>query len=106
MSTHIIHRQFLDGEVQGTESEAFALQETLLALCRDWLNPALEDVFERLIPPHEHWTIDRLEIEAGSLRPKRLARGLIEVVTQAVERHLREGTPRAGSTFSSGSIQR
>jgi len=94
MSTNIIRRQFLDVEMQGSESEGFALQEKLLDLCRGWLNPAIEDVLERWAPADEHWTIDRLYIDAGSLRREGLERGLVDMVTQALEGYLRE---RAGS---------
>jgi len=86
-STHIIRRQFLDVEFDGDESGALVLQNQLLALCRNELGLALEYVFDRLAPVMDHWTIDRLDIEAGLLQPQDLER-LIETVAQEVKRQL------------------
>lgn len=95
-TTHIIRRQFMDVEFDGSESDALALQNRLLRLCQNELGPALERVFERFVAPDEHWTIDRLDIDAGSMPPGNLER-LIDAVTKAVEQKLRERVPLAAS---------
>ena len=97
---HIIRRQILEVDVAGTESDGLALQRRLPGLCQDSLMPSLEAVLERLVPEDEHWTIDRLDIDAGSLRPEALERGLIDAFTQGVERYLHEHAPRLGSLAS------
>lgn len=113
MSTHIISRELLEVAVQGTESEAFAVQERLMALCQERLNPALGDVFDRWTPADEHWTIDQLDIDAGTFDREGLERGFVEAVTRAIEQFLRERAPhptngRAPSRpiRSAGAIQR
>ena len=98
MRTHIIRRQFLEVVVQGTESEGFALQDRLMRLCQERLNPALEGVLDRWTSADEHWTIDRLDIDAGSFDREGLERGLVEAVTRAIEQNLRERAPCPGST--------
>jgi hypothetical protein len=102
MRTHIIRRQILEVEIEGTESEGFALQGRLMILCQEWLNPALEDVFDRWTSADEHWTIDRLDIDAGSFYREELERGLVEAVTHAIEQHLRERAPHPGLNDVSG----
>jgi hypothetical protein len=103
---HIIRRQILEIDVAGTEADGLALQRRLPGLCQDWLTPALEDVLDRTVPGDEHWTIDRLDIDAGSFRPEDLERGLADAVAQAIEQHLRERAPRAGSTGLSSPAER
>lgn len=91
-STHIIRRQFVDVEFDGSESDALALQNRLLALCQQDLGPALERVFDRIAPAAEHWTIDRLDIDAGSFSRVNLEQ-LIAAVAESVERQMREIAP-------------
>lgn len=88
-STHIIQRQFLDVEFEGSESDALALQNRLLRLCHDDLGPALERLFGQLAPSHEHWIIDRMEIDAGAVVPGNLEH-LVEAVIEELERQLKE----------------
>ena len=98
-STHIIRRQFLDVELAGTESDGLALQNRLPDLCRNWLIPALDRVFERAVPPHEHWSIDRLDIDTGSFRLENLERDLVDALAPAIERQLRQRAAGAGRPF-------
>ena len=90
---HIIRRQFLHVEMYGTESDGLALQHRLPDLCQSWLMPALERMLERVVPPHEHWIIDQMEIDAGMFTLDNLERDLTEAVTQAIEKQLRERAP-------------
>lgn len=87
-STHIICRQFLEVEFDGSESGALALQNRTLALCQDDLRAALERVFDQFARAEEHWTIDRLEIDAGFVSADQLER-LIEAIVGSLERQLR-----------------
>jgi hypothetical protein len=105
-STHVIRSQILKVEVSGTESDGFDLQRRLPELCRDWLMPALERVLERSVPAYEHWTIDRLEVDAGTFSLENLEGDLIEVVTRAMESLLRQRAPPAGAIASASPIQR
>ena len=90
---HIIRRQFLHVEMHGTESDGLALQHRLPDLCQSWLMPALERMLERVVPPHEHWIIDSLDIDVGMITLDNLERDLTEAVTQAIEKQLRERAP-------------
>jgi hypothetical protein len=90
---HIIRRQVLEVEVAGAESDGLALQRRLADLCRDWLAPALEEALERSVPGDQHWIIDRLEVDAGSIALETFERDLVEAVTQAIARQLREAAP-------------
>ena len=94
---HVIRRQVLEIAVSGAESDGLALHRRLPDICQDWLLPSLEAVLERLVPGDEHWTIDRLDIDAGTLRPDAFEKGLVDAVTQEVERFLREHAARMGS---------
>ena len=84
---HIIHRQIVEMAFGGPEAEALAAQGRLARLCHDWLAPALEAALTRVGPADEHWRIDRLEIDIGSLRLDELER-LGVLVGEAVEREL------------------
>ena len=94
---HVIRRQTLEVDVVGTESDGLALQRTLPGLLRASLLPALETVLDRVAPVDEHWTIDRLEIDAGSWEVGALERGLVDAVTQGVGRFFDEHAPPLGS---------
>jgi len=104
--THVIRRQVLQVEFAGSEADAFVLERRLPELCRDWLTPAIERVLERSVPADEHWSIDRLEVDAGTFDPENLERDLIERVTEAIERLLRQRTPPADLRASSSTIVR
>ncbi|MDD5268361.1 MAG: contractile injection system tape measure protein [Methylococcales bacterium] len=94
---HIIRRQYLHVELNGTESEGLALQSRLSGLCQDWLNPVLERALDRCAPPDEYWSIERLDIEAGALNLERLEHDLAESIAQALEKALREQIPSRGN---------
>lgn len=87
---HAIRRQVLDVTVNGTEAEGFALQGKLVALCRDWLTPALDDALARSSPGDEHWSIDRLDIDAGAFTLDSLERDFVDAVRTALESQIRE----------------
>ncbi len=91
--THIIRQHYLHVEVNGTEPDALALQNRLTRLCQDWLLPALERAFDRCVPAHENWSIERLDIDAGILHLERLEQDLAERVGQAIEKSLLTQTP-------------
>ena len=104
--THIIRRQVLEVAVAGTESDGFALQRRLPEMCQHGLMPALDRVLERLVPAHEHWIVDRLEVDAGTLSFENLERDLVEAVIQAITKLLRERAPTGTATGSTGQIDR
>lgn len=90
--THTIRQQHLHIEVNGSETDALALQNRLSGLCQDRLLPALERTLDRYVPITEYWSLDRLDIDVGVLSLERLEQDLAELVTQAVEKKLREQT--------------
>lgn len=88
--THHIQRQYLQVEVEGTESEGFAIQNRLSDLCTQWLNPAIERVMDRVAPADRHLRIERLEVDAGTLSPEHFEQEFVESVARALEILLRE----------------
>lgn len=103
---HVVRKQYLHVDMDGTESDGLALQYLLPELCQDGLMPALERMLERLVPAHEHWTIDSLEIDAGVFSLENIERNLPGAVTEAIEKQLRERAPPAGSVGIANSIHR
>jgi hypothetical protein len=101
----MIRRQVLDVAVNGTEAEGFALQGKLVALCGDWLTSALDEAFARLSPGDEHWSIDRLDIDAGSFTLNSLERDFVGAVRTAVERQMRERSSGLGGTVRRGGLE-
>lgn len=87
---HTIRQQYLHVEVNGTESDALALQNRLSGLCQDWLMPALDRAFDHCVPADENWFIERLEIDAGTLSLDRLEQDLADIVAKAVEKTIQE----------------
>lgn len=103
---HVVRKQYLHVDMDGTESDGLALQYLLPELCQDGLMPALERMLERLVPAHEHWTIDSLEIDAGVFSLENIERDLPGAVTEVIEKKLRERAPPAGSAGIANSIHR
>jgi len=103
---HVIRRQVLEVELAGSESDGVALHRRLPDLCRDRLTPALDRVLERCAPPDEHWTIERLEVDAGTFSPETLERDLVDAVTRAIEGLLRERGAPAGAIASASPVRR
>lgn len=97
-SPHIICRQYLHVELNGTESDGLALQRRLSDLCRHWLIPALERVLERCTPSTGHLVIERLDLDVGTLAPEHLEQDLAEAAARALEKSLREQIPRSASS--------
>jgi hypothetical protein len=97
VSHHVIRRQYLHVELNGTEADGFALQRILPALYQDALAPAIERVLDRCGPVDGHLSIDRLEIDAGETTLERLEFAIAELVSQAMERSLREEVSRVSS---------
>jgi hypothetical protein len=89
-SPHIIRKQYLHVELQGTEADGLALQRRLSDLCQHWLTPALEKMLDRAAPAQGHLTIERLEIDVGAFTLGNLEHGLTEAVTYSIEKQLRE----------------
>ena len=103
---HKIRRQFLNLEFNGTEAEGVALQHRLSDICDQCILPALEEVFNRLVPPDTFLTIDRLEIDAGIVTIKRLESELSEKITHALTKSLQElsGSGSSASSHGAGNI--
>ena len=87
-SAHTIQKQYLHVELNGTESQAFALQNQLSALCYDSLFLSLEKVFNRFSQTDTTWCIDRLDIDAGTVALDRLQVELAERVANQIEKQL------------------
>lgn len=98
--THMIQQEFLDVELNGTESDALALQRTLPELCRNWLNPAIDRTLERRMPPVGNLCIERMELDLGTMQLERLERDLPDSMAQALEKWLHQHAPLAGGAWS------
>lgn len=87
---HSIQQQHFHVKLCGNESDGLALQNRLSNLCQAELAPALEQVLNRYAPQTGHLFIDHLEINAGTIALERLEHDLVESVTQAIEKILRD----------------
>lgn len=89
MQRHVICRQVVDVTVHGSEMQAMDVQRDLSNACANILPRILEDAFSRHVPPGEHWYLDRLDIDAGSIAALGLEKGVAVAVSDAVEAVLR-----------------
>ena len=107
ISHHVIRRQYLHVELNGTEADGLALQSSLPALYLDALAPAIERVLDRCGPVDGHLSIDRLDIDAGETTLERLQFAIAESVSLAIERALRDEIAQVSSagTIVTGSTQ-
>ncbi|NTW50798.1 MAG: hypothetical protein HGB19_13920, partial [Chlorobiales bacterium] len=87
---HIIMQQTLDVALSGSESDGMALHRRLPDLCAQRIVPAIELVLNRYTPRNGFLTIDRLEIDAGSVSLGNLERELPRLVAQALEKVLQD----------------
>jgi Contractile injection system tape measure protein len=96
---HVVRREVVEVVLAGNESDGFALQTMLADLCRDQLTRALEGTFEETIRSDEHWSIDRLVVDAGSFSVATLERDFIGAVTEAVRRQIGDRAAGLGSSL-------
>lgn len=86
---HVIRRECIDLAVEGGESDGFALQGQLAALCQGELATALDQAFARAAPGDAHWRFERIEVDVGHFTPERFARDFVAAVAAAVEEQVR-----------------
>lgn len=98
--THRIRQHSIHVDLNGTEADGLALQSRLPALCYDTLLPVLERVLDRYAPANEHLSIDRLEINAGTLTLARFDTDLAKAIAESLDRALREQVARVDSSVS------
>lgn len=94
---HLIQRQYIHLDLQGSESEGFALQNRLPELCAQWL-PAMERVLDRLAPASGRLYVERLELDLGAIPFGQLEQELPEAVARALEKALSEHIPPGEAT--------
>ena len=87
---HIIRRQFIDVEMYGTESDGQSLQRTLPDFCQNRLLPAFEEALNRSVPIDGYLTIERLDIDAGTVQLERLEHDLPDMVARALVQYLQD----------------
>jgi hypothetical protein len=85
-----IRQLSLHVEVRGTESDGLSLQRSLPGLCQHWLIPAIDRALEDCAPASGHLSIERLEIDIGALSLENMEHDLAVMVSQALEKILRE----------------
>ena len=104
---HSIRRQFLDVELQGRESDATTLQDSMADICPRLLVPAIEKVLNRYAQPDSFLTIERIEIDAGIVSLERLEKEFPSAVAEALEKTLQDVTLNNGISDSAtiGSIR-
>lgn len=88
--THFIRQQYFDVELKGSESDGFALQHHLSDLYYAQLLPAIEKALDQCTTSGQHFVIDRLDIDAGSIELERIDQDLAPVVANALARDIRE----------------
>ena len=87
---HSIRKLEFEVEFNGTESEGLHLQRSLPGLCHNRLIPAIEKALDRYDPANTYLTIDRLEIDAGSVTLDRLERDLPQMLNKALGIYFQE----------------
>lgn len=92
--THIIRRQYLHVDLRGSEQEALSLQIRLPEWCEQHLYPMLDRVLDRLVPEHEYWSLENLEIDVERIELSRLDSDLPVLVEQALDKALRRQWPK------------
>jgi hypothetical protein len=97
----MIRRQVIEVELAGTEADGLALQRKLADLCANWLGPELDEMLGRASPADEHWSIDRLVVEAGSFSIDLLESDFVAAVTRAIRREIADRAAGLG-----GAVQR
>lgn len=90
---HVIRQYRLHIEFNGGESEALALQSRLSGYCQTRMFPALERALDRCVPNTERWSLEQLEIDAGTIDLERLEPDLPALVERALEQALRTQPP-------------
>ncbi len=107
--THSIRQQTLQVELLGTESQALSLQSRLSVYCRDWLNPALAQLFDQLLPENEYLCIDHLALDLGCLPleqwEQQLAPTIVEHLRQAVFACRTEASTTPGDAVTSAGTE-
>jgi hypothetical protein len=86
---HTIQQQHLHIKINGVEADAWCLQNRLSEWCHTDLLFALEEIFNQY-STLDIWSIDRLEIDAGTVALNRLEQDLTVVVAEVVAKKLRE----------------
>jgi Contractile injection system tape measure protein len=94
--SHTIRKQNFEVEFYGTESEGLSLQRFLPFFCHNLLIPAIENVLDRYVPANAYLTIDRLDIDAGSVGLDHLEHELPQMVVRALEKYF-QGLPQTNS---------
>lgn len=88
--THVVRRQYIHLEIEGTEAHGLAVQRCLSSVCQRELLPAFELVLDRSIPPDVYLSIERLEVDAGTISFERLEDQFVRAAAQTLERSLKE----------------
>ncbi|QXE88230.1 hypothetical protein KP003_07455 [Geomonas nitrogeniifigens] len=96
---HVIQKSHLHVEFDGAESEAAGLQRRLQRFCYDYLLPVMEVTLNEEVPEDEHFFLEELVIDAGTIPVDRLEADLPHSVQEGVKQSLRDGFvhPRDGS---------
>src|SRR5882672_5972446 len=103
---HIIRRQYLHVELDGTEADGLSLQRTLPELCEGPLLNTLDKVLGKSVPVDEHWLIDSLEIDAGAFSLENFERDFLGEVAEKIEKSLRERTTSAAFAREGPALRR
>lgn len=86
---HAVNRLIMDFSLEaGADYTDF--QHRFSEACRLVLIPALEELFDRYGQADLHWVFDRIEIDAGFLRPDHLAEDLVQEVIRQLEEILQD----------------
>ncbi|HZK95117.1 MAG TPA: contractile injection system tape measure protein, partial [Prolixibacteraceae bacterium] len=88
--THFIRQQYFDVELKGSESDGFALQHRLSDLYYAQLLPAIEKALDQCSTSGQHFVIDRLDIDAGTIELECIDQDLAPVIANALARDIRE----------------
>lgn len=96
---HFIRQQFLNINLNGSETDGFALQRHLPDLYYSKILPAIGETLDQCSTEGKHLVIDRLEIDAGTIELARLDSDLATIVTRELKKIIGKLSARSGLIY-------
>jgi|GEM_PF-1498056 len=102
---HLIGRQTLSIDFNGSAAAAMAFQQQLTPMVHDRLMPAIAQIFDEISDDTETIVIDKLEIDAGSIAAGEMHDELPRIVALRIKQLLRNNSPLPAAPAASESAE-
>jgi len=99
---HVIQQESFHVALNGSEQDGLALQRRLSDLHHDVILPAIERALDRCAPSAGHLYVERLNVDVGCVSLVRLEQDLADLVTEALDRSLKECLLQNSREFRTG----